>query len=88
MTFGQALRMARESHGWSRFCLTLMVKERFRAERVTISEGTIQSLETGVCRNPRATTRAVLTAILPELSQSLMHSNPQTKPIVGDLHHG
>jgi transcriptional regulator with XRE-family HTH domain len=80
MTFGQALRAAREAQGVSRFCLTLMIKEKFRAQRVTLSESTIQSLETGACLFPRRTTLAILTAVLPELSQSLALIDSQTKP--------
>lgn len=67
MTFGQSLRQAREARGWSRFCLTLKIKERFQLDGMTVCEATIKFLETGKTRQPFGTTRRMLIAVLPEL---------------------
>jgi hypothetical protein len=71
MTFGGGLRTARESRGWTRFYLTLVIKERFKADGFTITEGAIKGLENGIAQKPRGTTRMVLIAIFPELSQTV-----------------
>jgi hypothetical protein len=67
VTFGLELRLAREGRGWSRFRLTVAIRERFRQD---LTEQAIKLLELGVTRNPRGTTRHMLVTVLPELSRT------------------
>jgi hypothetical protein len=71
MTFGEALRQAREARGWSRFHLSLALKERFHYEGLTLSERAIKALERHEVEAPRRKTRRMLLAIFPELSQTV-----------------
>ena len=66
MTFGENLRIVRESHGWSRFMLCLKVKEH----GVKISESGIAFIENGTIENPRGKTKGILTRVLAELAET------------------
>lgn len=65
MIFGEQLRLAREARGWSRFRLSLVIKERFKHER--LSESAIWLLEGGRSKRPRNTTLSMLQQVFPEL---------------------
>lgn len=83
MTFGKALREARENRGWSRFMLCLKIKEAYEKEGVMISEDSVKDLELSSSRTPRGTTRAMFCRVLPELSfiQNETNRNAPQHPI-------
>lgn len=64
------VRRAREARGWSRFRLMLEVRQHFRKEGSRISECAIVYIETGITKEPRAMTRNMLVAVLPDLKPS------------------
>ena len=68
MTFGEALKTARASHGWSQERLFRTIKARFSGSNVEISIDTIKSIEAGRVKDPRLTTKALLKRVLPELN--------------------
>ncbi len=70
MTFGEALREARVTRGWSRNRLVTAIRARLGDRTLTISQETIRDLEDGTNESPRETTRAVLVRVLPELIQT------------------
>jgi transcriptional regulator with XRE-family HTH domain len=76
LTFGEALREAREARGWSRFRLTVAVRDAFRAERVTITEQSLKLLELGRTKAPRRITIRLLTRVLPEITHNYQPIEP------------
>lgn len=69
MTFGEALRDARASRGWSRSRLIIAIRARLADRTITISEETIRDLEEGVAKCPQDKTWGPLVRVLPELCE-------------------
>ena len=72
MTFGEALKEARQSRGWSRYVMCVMIKQELAKDAVkVISEDTIKDLELGITQHPRGTTVGVICRLIPELREYL-----------------
>lgn len=76
MTFGESVRAARVSRGWSRARLIIAIRVRFKDPTLTISEETVRDIEEGVALTPRETTISLLCAVLTELPNSRTPINP------------
>ena len=68
MTFGAALRMAREGKNWSREYLEEMIVKRCEDGSRPVTAQTIKMIETGRVLAPRNGTRAMLCKFFPNLS--------------------
>lgn len=68
MTFGEALRIAREEKNWSREYLEKMIVKRCADGSKPITAETIKFIETGRVLAPRNGTKATLCKFFPNLS--------------------
>lgn len=70
MTFGEALREARTSRGWSRAQTEIIITARFKAFKFTLTDDAIKLIEYGISE-PRETTRRILEQLFPELTTKI-----------------
>lgn len=70
MSFGEALRAAREERGWSRERLIIAIRARAKDPSLTITAKTIICLEIGQSKQPRATTLSLIGRVFPEIAEA------------------